>query len=61
MDRRQWKWAVSIEKKIRETKLAQAMSHLGKTHMLIALKDSVNNFMPRDRAYKILKNKADEI
>ena len=37
------------------------MLDLGKTHMSIALKDSIKIFMPRDRAYKILKNKGHEV
>lgn len=54
-----WKWALSTEKKIRETTLAQVMPDLGKTHMSIALKHSMKKSMPRDRAY--FKNKAHEV
>ena len=47
-----WKMELIIEKKIRETTLAQDMLDLGKTHISITLKDFVKNFMLRDRAYK---------
>ena len=53
-----WKLELSIEKQIIETTLAQAMPNLGKTHISIALKYFVKKFMPNERAYKILKNKA---
>ena len=56
-----WKWALATQKQIRETTLAHVMPDLGKTHMSIALKDSVKKIMPRDRAYKVLKTKVPEV
>lgn len=37
------------------------MLDLGKTHMSIDLKYFVKNFVPKERAYKILKNKDDKV
>ena len=56
-----WKWALFIEKKIREKILAHIMLYLGKNHMSIALKDFFKKFMLRDRMYKVLKNKAHKV
>ena len=55
------KWALSIERQFRETMLAQTMLDFGKIHMSIWLKDFVKKFMPKERGYKILMNKAHEV
>lgn len=49
------------QKKIRETKLVRIMPDLGKTHMSIALKDSIKKLMPRDSLYKALKEKVPKV
>jgi hypothetical protein len=42
-------------------KSSQTMSYLGKNCMSIALKDYAKKFMPKKRAYKILKNKIEDV
>lgn len=56
-----WEWELSTERQIKETTLAQTMPDLGKTCMSIDLRYFENKFVPKTRAYKILKNKIEEV
>ena len=55
------KWALTTEKKIRETTLTHIMPYLGKKHMSITINDSIKKLMSRDMAYTIIKIKDREV
>ena len=41
---------------MREATLAQVMPYLGNHHMALTMKDYANEFFPKTRAFKILRN-----
>ena len=56
-----WECTLMTKCQIIEATIAQVIPNLEKLHMSIALRDHTKRFVPKLRAYLILKNKIEEV
>ena len=56
-----WHYCLNLERKIRETSLAQVIHELSKAQIAKAMKKYVVRFVPKYRAFNILKNNIEDV